>query len=105
MDDKEKEKIHFFANTLRERLGENLRQIILFGSRARGDCHEGSDYDFIVIVAENNDVVKRLVSNTGLEFLNKFDELSAELLFDEQEWKRQQKYPLGINVLREGITV
>ena len=103
MDNATKEKIRFFTEALRNRLGENLKQIILFGSRARGDYWEGSDYDFIVIVSNKNDIVKQLVSTTGLDFLNKFDELSSELLFDEQEWERQKKYPLGINVIRDGI--
>ena len=39
-----------FAATLRQRLGPHLRQLLLFGSRARGDAQAGSDYDMLVVV-------------------------------------------------------
>lgn len=34
---------------LREGLGADLVAVVLFGSRARGEAHEGSDWDFLVI--------------------------------------------------------
>ena len=34
---------------LREGLGDNLVSVVLFGSRARGDGREGSDWDFLVV--------------------------------------------------------
>ena len=77
---------------------------ILFAEEAREDSHEGSDYDFVV-VANKNDNVRDLVLETGVDFLNKYDELSAELLFNQQEWEEQRKFPLGINVEREGVLV
>src|SRR5215211_8499466 len=34
---------------LREGLGDDLLAVVLFGSRARGEAHEGSDWDFLVV--------------------------------------------------------
>jgi predicted nucleotidyltransferase len=34
---------------LREVLGDRLRSVVLFGSRARGDHHQDSDWDLLVI--------------------------------------------------------
>ena len=56
-------------------------------------------------VANKNDNVRDLVLETDVDFLNKYDELSAELLFSQQEWENQRKFPLGINVEREGVLV
>ncbi|HEC49623.1 MAG TPA: nucleotidyltransferase domain-containing protein, partial [Candidatus Desulfofervidus auxilii] len=39
-----------FTQKLRQQLGDRLKEVILFGSRARGDWEEGSDYDFLIIV-------------------------------------------------------
>ncbi|MGH2352682.1 MAG: nucleotidyltransferase domain-containing protein [Chloroflexota bacterium] len=37
------------VDALRNALGERLIAVVLFGSRARGDAHEGSDWDLLVI--------------------------------------------------------
>jgi predicted nucleotidyltransferase len=34
---------------LREGLREKLVAVVLFGSRARGEAHEGSDWDFLIV--------------------------------------------------------
>lgn len=43
-----------FAARLRKRLGEDLRAVWLFGSRARAEppAHEGSDVDLLVLVRD-----------------------------------------------------
>ena len=50
-----------FARELRARFGERLREIVLFGSHARGEADEESDVDLLVVVdglteAERRDV-------------------------------------------------
>ncbi len=35
---------------LQERLKDHVKKVILFGSRARGDFSQSSDYDFAIIV-------------------------------------------------------
>jgi predicted nucleotidyltransferase len=37
---------------LRGGLGDDLVAVVLFGSRARGEGHEGSDWDFLVIARD-----------------------------------------------------
>jgi predicted nucleotidyltransferase len=39
-----------FAETLAERLGDELVQVALFGSRARGEARWRSDYDLMVVL-------------------------------------------------------
>lgn len=99
------EKIEFFSAAVRKRLGGNVKKIILYGSRARGDYNDGSDYDFIIIVDKKNPEVESLASAAGYDFLNKYDELAAEIVFNEMEWNKQRRFPLGINAEREGISI
>ena len=40
--------------------GYSPEKIIMFGSCARGDCHEGSDLDLIIIKDTKDDFLKRL---------------------------------------------
>lgn len=103
MNQSDEPKIRFFSDNLRSRLGDDLRQLILFGSRARGDSREGSDYDFVVILKEKNRRAVERVRDTEVDFLNRFDELSASLIYDEAEWNRRKRLPIGVNIEREGI--
>lgn len=103
MKPQDETKIRFFSENLRTRLGQDLKQLILFGSRARGDSRPGSDYDFLVILEKKPPHLVDQVRDTEVDFLNRFDELSARLVFDEGEWERRRKLPIGINIEREGI--
>ncbi len=39
-----------FAESVKTQFGETLERVAVFGSRARGDTHTGSDIDVVVIV-------------------------------------------------------
>jgi predicted nucleotidyltransferase len=41
-----------FTAALRARFGPRLREVVLFGSVARGEAHEESDVDVLVVVDE-----------------------------------------------------
>ncbi len=43
-----------------EKAGWQVCRIILFGSRARGDYEEGSDYDFLVIINKDLSRVEKI---------------------------------------------
>lgn len=88
-------KIKFFTDSVRANLGDNLKKIILFGSRARGDYQEGSDYDFVIIVGSKDSTLRDKLSNIGIDFLNRYDELASEIVFDEKEWQKQKKFLSG----------
>lgn len=60
-----------FAEGLAERLGDELLQVALFGSRARGEARWRSDYDLLVVLrsgsSEAKDAVHRLATELELE--------------------------------------
>jgi len=97
------ERALFFAKRLRQTLTSQINEIILFGSRARGDANEGSDYDFAVILNKKDTSTVNEVHHTELDFLNRFDILSSSLIYDKENWNRRKNMPIGINILREGV--
>ncbi|MCL5992225.1 MAG: nucleotidyltransferase domain-containing protein [Bacteroidetes bacterium] len=97
------EKIRFFTEEIKERLGTNLKQLILFGSHARGDYSDDSDYDFAVILNKKNAKSINDIREAEVDFLNRFDELTASLIYDENEWMQRLRLPIGINIEREGV--
>lgn len=52
-----------FSCALRERFGPRLRELVLFGSYARGEAHEDSDVDVLVVVDDLSDDERRVTSD------------------------------------------
>ena len=92
-----------YAREVRKRLGPHARQIILFGSQARGDATERSDYDFVVVVDNLTRELEDLVLNSGCGLLEDQGELCAALVYDSRQWADVLQSPLGWNIDREGI--
>ena len=44
-----------FTRALRGRFGPRVVELVLFGSRARGEAHEDSDVDVLVVIDELSD--------------------------------------------------
>lgn len=97
------EKARIFADKLRKRIGKHIIKIYLFGSRARGDHKEYSDYDFFVVTDEDNSYVKEIILEIEVEFLNTFDRLAGTIIYNIKDWEKIKKYPLGYNVMKEGV--
>ena len=78
--------------------GDNsIKQVLLFGSLARGDLHIGSDIDLIV------------VKNTGKKFLDRLDEFYLDasealdiLVYTPEEFEEMKERPFLKNALKEG---
>jgi len=91
--------------SLADRLGPHLREVWLFGSRARGDARESSDYDVLILVDEKTQAVRDRILDVQVEILDRYDALVATILRTEDEWRRSQDYPLARNIAREAIRI
>ena len=65
---------------------------ILFGSRARGTEHEGSDWDILILLD------KPKVTLQDYETIN-------PVLFSQKEWEENRHTLFNHNVTREGIVI
>ena len=95
--------VQFFSRRVREKLGSHLSKIMLFGSRARGDYREGSDFDFLVVLDQRTPDLEDMISEIEVEFLDRYDTLSPCVAYDLPEWERAKYFPLGLNIQKEGI--
>ncbi|MFW6158883.1 MAG: nucleotidyltransferase domain-containing protein [Planctomycetota bacterium] len=92
-----------YAREVRRRLASHVRRIILFGSHARGDASDASDYDFVVVVDRPDRSLRDAVSAAGARVLDTENALCAALVYGPEQWERVKQSPLGWNVEREGI--
>jgi len=96
-----------FRRRILAELPGRVKDIILFGSKARGDAHSGSDIDLLVIVDRRTPEVEDLISDiTADTLLEKRIDISAlDFTGDEiAEWAAIGT-PLMRNVADEGIVL
>jgi predicted nucleotidyltransferase len=92
-----------FAQRVRSRLGLKVRDLRLFGSRARGDAHRYSDYDMLVVVDHKTPAIRSEILEIEVGLLDEYDVLVTSVVRSENEWQISQGYPLARNITREGI--
>ncbi len=97
--------LNLIRTTIRE--VEPNAQIILYGSRARGDAHKGSDWDVLVIVdkprltVEEKGNIEYPVWDKGLgmgEEINVF-------AHSKKQWEQAPPSLFKFNIMNEGIAL
>ena len=85
---------HEFAEALAERIGDELVQVALFGSRARGEARWRSDYDLMVVLRSASGKARDEVHGlaTTLELEHNVD-LSIKILDRERFEQLRQSSP------------
>jgi predicted nucleotidyltransferase len=97
--------VHEYVQKIRRQVGGRLKSLYLFGSRARGDAWEGSDYDIALVVNDRDRKLEEVVLDVSTFLLDQFDVLISTQIFSEQEWAIESKLPLGRNIIKEGIVL
>ncbi len=87
---------------------EPSAEVILYGSRARDDYLEHSDWDFLVLVDGSVDTARTdRIRHALFEIELETDQIISSIIRSRQEWN-SPKYsvvPLHKNVEREGIHI
>lgn len=97
------ERIEEFVKELKRCFGKNLKEVILFGSRARGDSVEGSDYDFLLIFKEVEKDTKEFVDDLASGILIEYGKLFSTFLLTQQQLERMRFEPFIMNAQKEGV--
>ena len=92
-----------FAEALAARLGEELVQVALFGSRARGEGRWRSDYDFMVVLRNASAEARSAVHRVATRFeLDRNVDLSTKIVDAERFAKlRRSSLPFWRNYARD----
>lgn len=80
-------------------------EVILFGSQARGDAHDGSDWDVLILLDKDHvtsqDVDDYTYPLRELGWNN--NECINTILYTKKDWKRDVASPFVENVIKDGI--
>ena len=86
--------------------GDNIKDVILFGSQASGNSKEDSDYDILILLANDYDwkyqnLVFDKAFDVGLKYQVLFD--LHLLSVNEKNNTLRGKEPIFVNALQKGI--
>ena len=96
-----------FASVVRERFGESVIDIRLFGSYARSEAHEDSDVDVAVVLEGAGWATRRDIIDLAADFGLEHDLVLSPTVFDRETYERwrTQDRALVRDIETEGIRV
>ena len=99
--------INQYVSAIRNIFGKHIKQVILYGSYARGDFHKDSDIDIMVLVDLPIDKIESYsdtLSELGFEYNVKHDMWFMPIVKNIQHFSQWcTVYPFYSNVMKEGV--
>ena len=96
--------IEQYVEAVKKIYGSHVRQIILYGSYARGDYKEISDIDIMILVKMTEEEI-RLVMNDIYDLANAFNRFYHETkILAEEDEQKQKSYIALLTLTRDILT-
>jgi len=94
-----------FIQRILAELGAQVSQVILFGSKARGDSSADSDVDVLILAREENRRLQERINIIASQISLDYDVLFNPLLIANTRWTQMmnEKFSICRNVERDGI--
>ncbi|MBA7573707.1 hypothetical protein ES708_15505 [subsurface metagenome] len=83
-----------------------LAKVILFGSRARGEENQASDWDFLILASEETtERYKRQITESLIDTELEAEQVISTIIYSQAQWPDYQVTPLFQNIAKEGFEV
>lgn len=81
-------------------------EVILFGSRARGDFRADSDWDFLILISKPlNEKLEQLIRNKLYEMELQIGEVISAVIEEKKRWQDFEVTAFYKNISQEGISI
>ena len=96
-----------YRKALLDQQPDAIRQMLLYGSKARGDAREDSDIDILLIVKNEAANLKRVLRRIGYRLSATSYAVPSILAYTEEEWEQRKRIGSAFceTVEREAVNV
>jgi len=103
----EVEAVEEFVEAIYHHFSDMAAQIVLFGSKARGESHAGSDIDVLVVVRREDWRLSNAISTLAARISYEHDVLLGPVVIGQERWERmgREKFSLYRNIAWEGKVI
>ncbi|MBM4043726.1 MAG: nucleotidyltransferase domain-containing protein [Planctomycetes bacterium] len=107
LDDKEQLALREFRKALEKAFGNDLLEVKLFGSKARGDARKDSDLDVLVVISSGDWRMRDVVYGIVTDILLEGDVCISPKVISKAHYDRlrEAESPFIGNVIRDGVPV
>lgn len=83
MKEYEKKAVREFSLLLRKEIGEDLVEVKIFGSKARGEDSSESDIDILIILKQSDKKKRDIIADLSFEIGLKYDLFLSTVVYEE----------------------
>lgn len=103
----DRQAIRALIKDIHSQFGQNIIQLIFFGSKARGDGVEDSDIDLLLVTNQEDWEFRHEVLRRGARLSLEYGVLFNLFVVSKFRWNKMEqiRYPLYRTISNEGITL
>ena len=99
----------YIIRLIRQKVNEidDSAEVILYGSRARGNAKKESDWDILILTSYPVSIeIERSFRNNQIDLEIETGEVFSTFVYQKQDWNTRHKVtPLYHNIKREGVKI
>lgn len=101
LEKSESEAILDLIERLNQGYSDQVAEVILYGSKARGDSSPDSDIDLLVLMKSDDRTVRRLILQLAARISLEHDVILSLMVMSEARWREHEGLSIYLNILQD----
>ena len=94
-----------FLEVIRDRHRESVKDVVIYGSMARGDWHKDSDIDVLIVLDDAHESEEETIEWAGFGLSVEYTTLPSIFSMTETKWAAEAGTSFHTEVSRDGVKV